>query len=166
MNLYCKVVGQNIGRPQQLPPKYKNLSDYDLATVHGYYKFVVPTYDPVLQKLDNLYIDEQNLQVTKDVIDVEYNIDIEKTRVVDILTEYEHEIIFWKFDWYATRKIKFGTAIPEDALLEEQDFKNYMDSLRDTIYNYENVKDVLVFDPIHSITEYNSDYIKYLKLTD
>lgn len=160
--LYCKITDGQLGRIQPLPVKYANLTDDDLV-LHEWYPFIAPEYDHILQTLDGLYYDSVNKVVTKNVIDLNHNISNEKLRIEIELTQVEHSIIFNMFDWYATRKVKFGTDIPQAILNEELNFKAFCDVLRTELNACTNVSDVLTFDIYDRINTFNGEYLQYIK---
>ncbi|MFW6246684.1 MAG: hypothetical protein ACOC22_00715 [bacterium] len=146
--LYCYIDNDgNIGNPQKLPSNYNNIVNFDSLSKeklikYGFYLYEIPDYDPKLEKLGKLILDNSTNTVTKEVLNKSLDIEKEKEKKINRVKNYTEKLLS-KTDKYYIRKMERGVEVPNEIEDERTFIHDETDKMKEYINNLDNVEDVL-----------------------
>jgi hypothetical protein len=148
--MYCKIDNDQIGWPQSLPNKHGNvvggfdkLSDTELKE-YGFYPYVEPEFDPIMQELGALVFIVETETVTRIVLEKQIDIATEKAAKI-CLAKLQANGLLSKTDWYVIRKMERGVDVPEDIQAERAAIITRSNEIETEINALTSVREVLTY---------------------
>ncbi|MDX9703949.1 MAG: hypothetical protein RBU23_13035 [Candidatus Auribacterota bacterium] len=134
----------------ELPNKFGNtVGGYNKLpeSVHradGWRDVVVPEYNPVLQRLGELYFDTENDVFTYPVINLTFDFEAEKAAKIKQAKQRANTLL-QPTDWYVIRQMERNEAIPENVATNRLAIVTRCNQIEGEISALTNITDVLMY---------------------
>jgi len=132
----------------ELPNKFRNtIGGYNKLSesVHradGWFDVIVPSYNPVLQRLGEIYFSGDAF--TYPVIDQVFNIETEKQRKINQAKVQANDLLR-KTDWYVIRQAERGISIPEEIITQRTAIVTRCEEIETEINGLTGIENVLTY---------------------
>ncbi len=151
----ARIENNKIQIYNNIPTKFKGLQGFTVGgyekmsdEIHksdGFYDVIEPEYDNIIQELNNIYFDVDNECFTYQIINIPYNIDVERTKKINELKILSNEF-FSNTDWYYIREIRKGVSVPSNVQNESDLMYNKIDEIEEEINNLSSVREILIYE--------------------
>jgi len=163
MNLYSKITNNQPALPEtHNQPKFQKNTQVEIdgqtLTVQrfdkwsdekkkqaGYYPYEHPSFDPILEKLGDLYFDHEREVVTRHIITKQLDITVEKEKKIWHLQQYVTSLLSLT-DSYYTRLKERQKPVPIEIQDERAFIHDECDRMKNEINELSNVKDVITYE--------------------
>ena len=125
--------------------KANTLSEEELKQL-GFYDVVVPTYNNVIQDINNLHFDSSQECFVYDVVEKELDSleDLKTSKIVELKTNANVKLA--KTDWFLLRKAEKNIEVPEDITISRDGIRSLVDSKETEINALTDKEAVITFD--------------------
>ena len=125
--------------------KANTLSEEELKQL-GFYDVVVPTYNNVIQDINNLHFDDSQECFVYDVVEKELDSleDLKTSKIVELKTNANVKLA--KTDWFLLRKAEKNIEVPEDITISRDGIRSLVDSKETEINALTDKEAVITFD--------------------
>lgn len=125
--------------------KANTLSEEELKQL-GFYDVVVPTYNNVIQDINNLHFDDSQECFVYDVVEKELGSleDLKTSKIVELKTKANVELA--RTDWFLLRKTEKNIEVPEDVTILRDEIRSLVDSKEIEINTLTDKVAIITFD--------------------
>jgi len=125
--------------------KANTLSEEELKQL-GFYDVVVPTYNNVIQDINNLHFDSSQECFVYDVVEKELDSleDLKTSKIVELKTNANVKLS--KTDWFLLRKTEKNIEVPENITILRDGIRLLVDSKETEINALTDKEAVITFD--------------------
>ena len=125
--------------------KANTLSEEELKQL-GFYDVVVPTYNNVIQDINNLHFDDSQECFVYDIVEKELDSleDLKTSKIVELKTNANVKLA--KTDWFLLRKAEKNIEVPEDITISRDGIRSLVDSKETEINALTDKEAVITFD--------------------
>ena len=125
--------------------KANTLSEEELKQL-GFYDVVVPTYNNVIQDINNLHFDDSQECFVYDVVEKELDSleDLKTSKIVELKTNANVKLA--KTDWFLLRKTEKNIEVPENITILRDGIRLLVDSKETEINALTDKEAVITFD--------------------
>ena len=125
--------------------KANTLSEEELKQL-GFYDVVVPTYNNVIQDINNLHFDSSQECFVYDIVEKELDSleDLKTSKIVELKTNANVKLS--KTDWFLLRKAEKNIEVPEDITISRDGIRSLVDSKETEINVLTDKEAVITFD--------------------
>jgi len=125
--------------------KANTLSEEELKQL-GFYDVVVPTYNNVIQDINNLHFDSSQECFVYDVVEKELDSleDLKTSKIVELKTNANVKLA--KTDWFLLRKTEKNIEVPENITILRDGIRLLVDSKETEINALTDKEAVITFD--------------------
>ena len=145
---YCKKTDNELSFPDELPNRSGNIAGgFDKMPKseiqkHGFYPYIEPVFDTVLQMPGKLIFNPKKNTVTREIKTIEFDIVQEKAKKVKEAKIRANGLLF-ETDWLVIKMIERKIDIPGEVTARRESILSQVENIEAEINLIESVKEVL-----------------------